>query len=262
MDDASNQPLSSTPIPATPGSQPETPSSNAFKNLFGVIFSPQPTFEAINRKPNWLLPMALITILSLLFMVVILHFMGMERMMRSGLGTNPTEQQIQQVDLQIKAFQERPGLQAFFYLPVAIGSLLLPLVVGGVLMLVFTLAGGSTTFKKALSVVSHSFFASTLVTTVFSAGLLMITTDYDKFDIQNPVASNLGFFLNPAEMSKFLYHIATSIDLLSFWLIFLMATGFTVVSENLKKKTAYTCLIVIWAVWVLGKAGIMAALGK
>jgi hypothetical protein len=134
--------------------------------------------------------------------------------------------------------------------------------VGGVLMLVLTLAGGSTTFKKALSVVSHSFFASSLVTTAFSAFLLMITTDYDKFDMQNPVASNLGFFLNPAEMNKFLYHLATSIDLLSFWLIFLLATGFTAVSENLKKKTAYTCLIVIWAVWVFGKAGVMAALGK
>ena len=48
--------------PAAPEPQPQM---SAISRVFGVLFSPQKTFEDIVRKPGWFLPMALLTILSI-----------------------------------------------------------------------------------------------------------------------------------------------------------------------------------------------------
>lgn len=226
------------------------------KSLLGVIFSPQATFEGLSRKPSWLLPLLLYMGLMFLYLYSLVHLMGFEKFMRSTLGPNPTDQKVQQIEQFIKMVDEKPGWAALLYINPAVIGLLFPVVLAGILLLVVTLTGGTSSYKKVLSVIAHILFATTLVTTIFAVGPLLISGDFDRFDIQNPIASNVGFFLNPAEMNKFIYSLASSIDLLSFWMIFLLATGLTAVSENLKKRTAYICLIVLWAVWILGKASI------
>jgi hypothetical protein len=112
-----------------------------------------------------------------------------------------------------------------------------------------------------LSLVNHIFFASTLVTSIFALGPLLITRDLEKFDIQNPIASNIGFFLSPESVGKFFYSLASSIDVISCWLIFLFATGFTAISENLKRKTALILVIAFWLVWVIIKSSLATFFG-
>jgi hypothetical protein len=250
-------PSSPPPSPTTP----EKPQPNAFKNLLGVIFSPQATFGALSRKPSWLLPLLLYMGLMFLYIYSLVHMMGFEKFMRSTLGPNPTDQKVQQIDQFIKMVDEKPGMAALLYINPAIIGLLFPLALAGILLLVVTLTGGTSSYKKVLSVIAHILFATTLVTTIFAVGPLLISGDFDRFDIQNPIASNVGFFLNPAELHKFVYSLASSIDLLSFWMIFLLATGLTAVSENFKKRTAYTCLIVLWVIWILGKASLAIIFG-
>ena len=48
--------------PAAPEPQPQM---SAISRVFGVLFSPQKTFEDIVRKPGWLLPIVLLTVLSI-----------------------------------------------------------------------------------------------------------------------------------------------------------------------------------------------------
>jgi hypothetical protein len=248
--------VSDASLPAASPTEPKKPRPNALKNLFGVIFSPQATFEELSRKPSWLLPLLLYLGLMFLYLYSLVHLMGFEKFMRSTLGPNPTDQKVQQIEQFIKMVDEKPGWAALLYINPAVIGLLFPVVLAGILLLVVTLTGGTSSYKKVLSVIAHILFATTLVTTIFAVGPLLISGDFDRFDIQNPIASNVVFFLNPAEMNKFIYSLASSIDLLSFWMIFLLATGLTAVSENLKKRTAYICLIVLWAVWILGKASI------
>src|SRR5271163_1408166 len=51
-----------TPSPAT--SPTTTSSDNSFGRIFGVLFSPKPTFESIVRRPTWILPLILIAVVS------------------------------------------------------------------------------------------------------------------------------------------------------------------------------------------------------
>jgi hypothetical protein len=248
-----SDPSPETPAPAMPA--PPAPSPNVVQKMFGVLFSPQPTFEAVNQKPSWFIPYLVYVLLAFVYFAVIINMMGVSRFLKASLGPNPSEQQVFQMEQAAKLFEEKPAMKATLYIAPVLGAIV-PLIIAGILLLVVTLAGGSTAFKKAFSVTVNISFATTLVMSIFVLGPLLLTKDIDKFDFQNPVASNLGFFLDPVEMNKFFYSLASSIDLLSFWAIFLYATGFTAISTNLKKRTTYTCIISLWVVFVLAKSGL------
>src|ERR1700675_4531664 len=57
------------PSPMTP--LPESaPSVSSVGRIFGAIFSPKPTFESIARRPTWILPLVLISILSIVIIFI------------------------------------------------------------------------------------------------------------------------------------------------------------------------------------------------
>ena len=76
-----------------------------------------------------------------------------------------------------------------------------------------------------------------------------------KSDLKTPVASPPAFFLDPAQTGKIFFSLLSAIDLLSFWLIFLLGAGFAELSLNLKKRTAYLVVGVLWLLIVTLKAG-------
>ena len=53
-----------TPSPTTTGSD------SSFGRVFGVLFSPKPTFESIVRRPTWVLPLILIVIVSVVMIFI------------------------------------------------------------------------------------------------------------------------------------------------------------------------------------------------
>ncbi|MGH9709256.1 MAG: hypothetical protein ACRD37_01760, partial [Candidatus Acidiferrales bacterium] len=55
----------------TTAAVPETPQHiGAFGRLIGAIVNPRPTFEDIARKPTWLVPLLVITLVSIALTVV------------------------------------------------------------------------------------------------------------------------------------------------------------------------------------------------
>lgn len=56
--------------PAAPEPQSQM---SAISRMFGVLFSPQKTFEDIVRKPSWLIPIIVLTILSIGVSFALIH---------------------------------------------------------------------------------------------------------------------------------------------------------------------------------------------
>jgi hypothetical protein len=79
----------------------------------------------------------------------------------------------------------------------------------------------------------------------------------DSFSFQNPVATNPGYFLNPAD-NLLLYNLASAVDIFMIWTLVLTAIGFTCVSK-VKKGTSYAVVFGWWAVFTLLMAGLGAA---
>jgi hypothetical protein len=89
----------------------------------------------------------------------------------------------------------------------------------------------------------------------------MFLTEPDDFDLRNPVALNLGFFLDPQSSPKWLVSLGTSLDLMSFWTMALLATGFSVAGRNLSWSKAFAGVVMPWLILVLLKVGWTAMFG-
>src|ERR1051325_9292478 len=80
MSEPQNQIETSAPAyaapPAPPSAQPAEPARlNAVQRFVGTLFSPGETFEDVNRKPTWLVPLLICLISALVFMwFVFSHF--------------------------------------------------------------------------------------------------------------------------------------------------------------------------------------------
>src|SRR5258708_30927866 len=83
----------------------------------------------------------------------------------------------------------------------------------------------------------------------------------DNFNLNNPVATNPAYFMDPVNSSEFLYGMATSLDIIKIWTIVLMGIGFAVNSEKKKVKpgTAIPTIAPIYFVYTLCAAALTAA---
>jgi hypothetical protein len=249
-----NQPRSPEPPPGTPSAEPAEKGSLA--TLIGVIFQPQAAFRSIGKRPNWLLPLLACIVLVLLSTVLIINRMGMSNLMRSAMQGNPQAEEIAQ------KVEESSFTKTMIYLSPLIQTPIVMVVVAGVFLLVFMLAGVETNFKMAFSVTAHSFFAYSLVATLLSLVTVYAARDFANLDLRNPIATNVGFFLDPAETSKFLYSVSSSLDVLSFWFIYLLALGFAETSPKTRIQKTLPLVVVVWAIYVIGKAAFSGLFGR
>lgn len=132
-------------------------------------------------------------------------------------------------------------------------TLLLWLFIAAVLFATFKFAAGAdVSFKVALAIVIYSALPL-MVKTVLALVSVAAGMSPDSFSFQNPIASNPGYFMNPAD-SPFLYGLLTSVDVFLIWTLALTAIGFTCVSK-VKKGTAFGIVFGWWAVLTLVSAG-------
>ena len=81
--------------------------------------------------------------------------------------------------------------------------------------------------------------------------------DPDHFNAQNPVPANVGFFLNPREVSKPLYSLASSADIFTIWLLILMAVGLAEgTGRKVKPLSIFLVYAGFWVIWILVKVGL------
>jgi hypothetical protein len=79
----------------------------------------------------------------------------------------------------------------------------------------------------------------------------------DSFTFQNPIASNPGYFINPAE-SRWLYSFGTALDIFMIWTLVLTAIGFSSVSK-VKRSTSLYIVFGWYVIFVLATTGLGAA---
>ena len=126
--------------------------------------------------------------------------------------------------------------------------------VAGVLLFIFRFFyAGEVGFKQSLAITSWSFFAVGLVTTPLIILILRLKGDWN-LNPQEVLQANLGLLLDKAETAKPLWALVTSIDLFSFWIMFLLAVGFGVASRK-TTGSALWGVVIPWAVIVAIKVG-------
>jgi hypothetical protein len=100
-------------------------------------------------------------------------------------------------------------------------------------------AGAEIPFKQSLAVVMYANMVG-IVKVALAIVSLLAGADPEGFTFQNPVATNLGYFVDPVN-SRVLYSAASAVDVIVIWVLVLAGLGFARIS---KLKTATTMSVV------------------
>lgn len=231
--------------------------------LIGAIMSPGETFTDVNRKPDWIVPLIILALMTLgtTYFVTWRLKPDVDKITREAIrkqvdrtgGQMPPEEQIQQ---QV-GFQKMIAPFVPFIAAVGVGVWML--ILSGIYALGMMLIQAKTTFKKIFSVVLWSSLAVGIVSTVVFVASLMVKDEeaLQAVNIQNPAASvptNIGAFLD-STTSPMIRALAGSIDIFSIWNIVLLSIGFAAIagSKKIKPGKAATIVVGVWLIGVLLK---------
>lgn len=242
---------------ATP--EPSQPALSEPARLINVFFAPSKTFIDLRRKPSWWVPWLLGAVLSVAFVALVNQRIGMEQVMENYLRAQPkTADRIEKLPADQQQRVRNQMMMGFKYGSYAapVFSLLGLLIISGVLMASFNFgAGAELKFGTSMAVVSYSFLPFVLHALLAMGTLFGI--DPEAFNLENPVATNLGFLVS-AGSSPGLYRLASGVDVFAIWVIILMGIGFAAVSK-LKRGTTTMTVAAWYLLWVLVRAGWAAA---
>jgi hypothetical protein len=240
--------MATTPVPAPAPQAAISP----IGRIFGVLFSPKPTFEDIVRKPSWLLPLIISTILGIVSTVVLNQRINWREYVVQQLDKSPraaqlsTEQKQQQAEISAKV------TTYIVYGAGVVGSVLFALIVGGAMMLAYNLlAGAGATFSQSFAIAAHTLLIGIVSTPIFL--LVLLLRPPGTVDPNNPVATNVAAFL-PEESAKWLLALCKSIDIFTIWTLVLLAIGFAAVNpRKLKGSKSYVIAFSVWGALVVVK---------
>jgi len=237
--------------PAAPEPQPQM---SAISRVFGVLFSPQKTFEDIVRKPGWVLPIVLLTILSMAVSFGLNQRMNWREFMSQQIEKSPQGAQLSadQKEQRIEAGAKFAPISTYVF--GTLGPLLIALIFALVMWGAYSLLGGaSTNFSTAMAITAHAFMTGLISSPLFL--LVIFLKAPGTIDLDNPVATNLAAFL-PDDSAKWLVALLKSFDVFTFWTLILIAIGFAVTSpKKLKGSKPYVIAFGVWAAYVVCRVG-------
>lgn len=250
---------------------PEEPARlGPLQRLGGTLFSPGETFEDVNRKPTFIVPIIIAMVVAVASTTFfewrvkpdwdqIMRTQVKKRVEKSGQSLTP-EQIQQQVDI-------GKTIAKFVPLIVIVATPIVYVILAGIYALGMMFIQAKTTFKKILSVVAWTSAATGIVGAIVGVAVLMVrdpselrTLDPSQFGSIAP--TNFGAFL-ASDAAAALRALATSIDVFTIWSLILMSIGFAAIAGSKKITTSKTGTIVFgfWAIWVVVKVAWAALFG-
>jgi hypothetical protein len=237
--------MATEPLP-TPAPAVETPAAiSPFGRVVGIFFSPTATFADIARKPNWILPVILTTVLGIIALTALNQRMNWREYISDKIEKDPrasqltAEQKERQVEISAKV------TTYVLYAAGVFGSIVFVTVVGGILMGAYNLLGGAgAKYSQAMAVVAHAGLVGIVSTPIFL--LVLFLKPRGTLDPDNPVATNVAALL-PEESAKWLVTLCKSLDIFTIWSLILIAIGFAAV--NPKKLKGAKSFVIVFSVW-------------
>jgi hypothetical protein len=241
----------STPVPEA---QPQAKISSIGR-VFGVLFSPKATYEDIARKPNWILPVVITTILSLVAVTVLNQRMNWREYISEQIEKSPRaaqlspEQKDRQVELSAKITLYVTWVAG------AIAPIIFATVVGAILMGAYNLLPGvGAKFSQAFAIVAHAGLVGLVQVPIFI--LVVFLKPPGTLDPNNVVATNVAAFL-PEGAPKFLEAACKNIDIFVLWITMLIAIGFAAVNpRKLKGAKSFTIAFGLLVLWIVIRMGV------
>jgi Yip1-like protein len=228
------------------------PAASPLARVAGVFGSPGPTFASIARRPGWVLPLAISTLLSIAATAAVLPRIDFDAAVRerfAAKGATVPEEKIEQI---VDAQKRFSGLG---YVWAALANTVIALILATVFWVSFKAFGWDLAFRQSFGVTSHAllpYIGTSMLLILFVTRLDLV----NPADLGDLTKSNLGFLVD-RHANPVLHSLAASIDVFTLWVLALLVIGFAA-ATMVPRKRAATLIGSLWALFVLGKAGVRA----
>jgi len=229
---------------------PEGKPLSQVERVVDTFVAPSKTFTDILRSTNWLLPFLLYLLVSAGFAFTVDKEIGFDAVAEQAIQQSPMAQDrmssLTPADRSVAVHRQAVGTKYVSY-------------VGGIFFLIFGLIaallnwatinfgfGAKTTFGQNFAVQMYAslpmFLKSLISIILVSAGV-----GSENFNMQNPIGTNLGFYL--ADSAAWVKAAGTFFDIFGIWTLVLSAIGLACISGKTKGQTAI--VVVGWWVFFL-----------
>jgi hypothetical protein len=245
------------PESPVPSAQPAPLSEGA--RLINTFIAPSKTFTDLRRSAQWWAPWILISIFSIVFVYAMGKQVGFDQISKNQVAHSSRADQFEKLpaDQQAKQLQLSTKIIGFFAYGSPLMILFYLLIETVALWATFKVAAGAeTSFGQAYAIVMYAGLPG-IVGAILGTISLFAGVNPEGFDINNPVGTNLAYYLDPETTGKFVRGMASSLDLISIWTLVLIGIGFACTSK-VKRSTA----IMIVAGWYLAFKLLTSALAS
>lgn len=239
----------------------EAPALSQVERVVDTFIAPSKTFTDILRNTSWWLPFILLVLATIGSCFAIDKKIGFETIAEHQMTRRPAAaEQFQQLPPEQRAARMHAAAKftRIFTYGACLPFLLVIAIEALVLWGCFNFGlGARTTFGQVFAVIMYAglprLFISLLTIIFLFAGV-----GTDGFDIQNPVGTNLGYFLQ--DSSAALKVAASFLDVFGLWSLALLVIGMAIISR--KSMTQAAAIIVgWWFVMLLLFTGLAAVTG-
>jgi hypothetical protein len=249
---------------SVPEVAPQPTGMNELSRLTGVFFQPKKAFEDIAARPRWIVPMILTILAGLAFQTAIGARIGWDRAVQQQMEARlekmtPDQRAAAETRMEMRKKITPIAAYGFSVIGPAIG-----LTVGAAIQmaLVSGIMSVPVKFKQIFAILCYAGMPGRLIFSILAIIVMFLKSNPADFNLRNPLAFDAGAFMDPQTSSKFIYSLASSIDLLSLWEIFLIATGLKAAGGNkMSFGGAFMVVALPYALLALVAAGFAGAFG-
>jgi len=235
-------------VPGAPAVPEQTPAAiGPVGRIVGVFFSPNAAFEDIARRPSWLAPILLLTVIGLVMNIVLATKADWRAFSEEQLMSSPRGQQIPADQRNLAIERAAKFNQYFCYVRGITGTPVLALLLAAVYWVAFALIGGARlTFGKSFAVISYAMLPGG-IKELLGIPILMLKDPSTLANPYNFIGSNPGAYMS-LSAPKWLSALGSSFDIFVLWSAVLTAIGFHFMDP--KKVTMSKAIVTVAGVYV------------
>jgi hypothetical protein len=229
------------------------PPMSALQRIAGVFYEPADVFRNLRSHPRWLAGLLLIVSLNIAYSVAftqrltperIVNYMADKMAQNTWIPPEAVERQREEGLEQAKNPVQRVGTAVAS----VVGTFAFMSLMGALYMLGVLVFGGRINFWQSLCAMIYAAVPIVVIQKLISLPLLLIKDVDDIHPImgqESLVQDNLGVLFSPAE-HPVLFVLASAIGLLSFYGLWLKATGLKHGGQKVSKGAAWGTAVLFW----------------
>ncbi|MGB9234605.1 MAG: YIP1 family protein [Terriglobales bacterium] len=246
---------------ATTALPPQEPAPlSEVQRLVDVFIAPSKTFTDLRRSAMWWAPFVIIAIIGFLFIYTVDQKVGFRKVVDNQLELQPKQaERIENMpaDQREKVMGQQVTITRIISYCVPVIALVVYVIFAGILFATLKLvANADLKFKTMFALIVYTRLPE-ILRGVLSGLSLLAGGSTDSFNIQNPLATNPGYFIDPSG-SAVLRALLTPLDVITIWTLILVAIGITCISK-VKRGTAFGVVFGWFAIVTLARVAIAAA---